>query len=136
MSVNRVMMFEVNEQMFGVSMDSVVETVKVKASDVQLIKNHPVLVLREKLVPLHCLREKLGFRPKIKAKDEEQSILVVNTGNGEFGLIIDKFHEGIDVIQKPLEGVMAGFSHLSGTALLGDGRVLLIINVQELVACR
>ncbi|WP_137166153.1 chemotaxis protein CheA [Salinimonas lutimaris] len=136
MSVNRVMMFEVNEQMFGVSMDSVVETVKVKASEVQLVKNHPVLVLREKLVPLHCLREKLGFIPKTHANDEEQSILVVSTGNGEFGLIIDKFHEGIDVIQKPLEGVMAGFSHLSGTALLGDGRVLLIINAQELVACR
>ena len=69
-------------------------------------------------------------------ESDEVCVLVVNNGQGDFGLIIDKFHEGIDVIQKPLEGVMAGFNHFSGTALLGDGRVLLIINLQELLSCR
>ena len=135
MSVNRVMMFEVNEQMFGVSMDSVVETLKVRPDEIQQIKNHQVLVIRDKLVPLHDLREYLGFELQTQ-NVEEQSILVVNTGNGDMGLVIDKFHEGIDVIQKPLEGVMAGYSHFSGTALLGDGRVLLIVNVPELLSCR
>lgn len=132
MSVNRVMMFEVNEQMFGVSMDMVVETVKVPTSDIQRIRNENVLVLREKLIPLCVLRETLGFDKG--AEKDEYSILVVSTPQGEFGLIIDKFHEGIDVIQKPLEGVLAGYSHFSGTALLGDGRVLLIINVSEVLA--
>ncbi|MBR9785312.1 MAG: chemotaxis protein CheA [Gammaproteobacteria bacterium] len=132
MSVNRVMMFEVNDQMFGVGMDAVVETVKVPTSDIQRIRNEHVLVIREKLIPVCNLREALGFD---EAQDkEEQSILVVSTPQGEFGLVIDKFHEGIDVIQKPLEGVLAGYAHFSGTALLGDGRVLLIINVQEVLA--
>ena len=132
MSVNRVMMFEVNDQMFGVGMDAVVETVKVPTSDIQRIRNEQVLVIREKLIPLCNLRDALGFEEA--EEKEEHSILVVATPQGEFGLIIDKFHEGIDVIQKPLEGVLAGYAHFSGTALLGDGRVLLIINVQEVLA--
>ena len=132
MSVNRVMMFEVNDQMFGVGMDAVVETVKVPTADIQRIRNEHVLVIREKLIPLCDLREALGF--EAAEEREEHSILVVSTPQGEFGLIIDKFHEGIDVIQKPLEGVLAGYAHFSGTALLGDGRVLLIINVQEVLA--
>ena len=132
MSVNRVMMFEVNDQMFGVSMDAVVETVKVPTQDIQRIRNENVLVIRDKLIPLCNLREALGFEPD--GGKEEHSILVVSTPQSEFGLIIDKFHEGIDVIQKPLEGVLAGYSHFSGTALLGDGRVLLIINVQEVLS--
>ena len=132
MSVNRVMMFEVNDQMFGVSMDAVVETVKVPTQDIQRIRNENVLVIRDKLIPLCNLRDALGFEPD--GGKEEHSILVVSTPQGEFGLIIDKFHEGIDVIQKPLEGVLAGYSHFSGTALLGDGRVLLIINVQEVLS--
>ena len=108
------------------------ETVKVPTSDIQRIRNEHVLVIREKLIPVCNLREALGFD---EAQDkEEQSILVVSTPQGEFGLVIDKFHEGIDVIQKPLEGVLAGYAHFSGTALLGDGRVLLIINVQEVLA--
>ncbi|OJF69036.1 chemotaxis protein CheA [Alteromonas sp. V450] len=132
MSVNRVMMFEVNDQMFGVSMDAVVETVKVPTQDIQRIRNENVLVIRDKLIPLCNLRDALGFEPD--DSKEEHSVLVVSTPQGEFGLIIDKFHEGIDVIQKPLEGVLAGYSHFSGTALLGDGRVLLIINVQEVIS--
>ena len=132
MSVNRVMMFEVNDQMFGVSMDAVVETVKVPTQDIQRIRNENVLVIRDKLIPLCNLRDALGFEPD--DGKEEHSVLVVSTPQGEFGLIIDKFHEGIDVIQKPLEGVLAGYSHFSGTALLGDGRVLLIINVQEVIS--
>jgi len=132
MSVNRVMMFEVNDQMFGVGMDAVVETVKVPAADIQRIRNEHVLVIREKLIPLCDLRVALGFEQA--GERQEHSILVVSTPQGEFGLIIDKFHEGIDVIQKPLEGVLAGYAHFSGTALLGDGRVLLIINVQEVLA--
>ena len=106
-----------------------------RPEEIQQIKNHQVLVIRDKLVPLHCLRDYLGFAPETQ-NTEEQSILVVNTGNGDIGLVIDKFHEGIDVIQKPLEGVMAGYAHFSGTALLGDGRVLLIINIPELLSCR
>ncbi|MBJ2127738.1 chemotaxis protein CheA [Alteromonas sp. IB21] len=132
MSVNRVMMFEVSDQMFGVGMDAVVETVKVPTSDIQRIRNEHVLVIREKLIPLCNLRDALGFDEA--EEKEEHSILVVSAPQGEFGLIIDKFHEGIDVIQKPLEGVLAGYAQFSGTALLGDGRVLLIINVQEVLA--
>ena len=135
MSVNRIMMFEVNHQMFGIGLDSVVETVKVSQRDIELIRNNPVLMLREKIIPLHCLRTLLQL-PVSDNESDEVCVLVVNNGQGDFGLIIDKFHEGIDVIQKPLEGVMAGFNHFSGTALLGDGRVLLIINLQELLSCR
>ena len=135
MSVNRIMMFEVNHQMFGIGLDSVVETVKVSQRDIEMIRNNPVLMLREKIIPLHCLRTLLQL-PVSDNESDEVCVLVVNNGQGDFGLIIDKFHEGIDVIQKPLEGVMAGFNHFSGTALLGDGRVLLIINLQELLSCR
>ena len=132
MSVNRVMMFEMGNQMFGVSMDSVLETVKVPSADIQKIRNESVLTIRDKLIPLCDLRVSLGF--DTGDEKEEHSILVVASPLGEFGLIIDKFHEGIDVIQKPLEGVLAGYSHFCGTALLGDGRVLLIINVPEVLA--
>jgi two-component system chemotaxis sensor kinase CheA len=133
MSVNHVMMFEVADQMFAVSMDAVVETVKVHRSEIQRIRKQNVLVIRDKLIPLCELRSALGFENQ--EKGEECSILIVTSPTGEHGLVIDKFHEGIDVIQKPLEGVLSGYSHFSGTALLGDGRVLLIVNIQEILAC-
>jgi two-component system chemotaxis sensor kinase CheA len=42
----------------------------------------------------------------------------------------------MEVIVKPLEGVLEGMAGFSGTALLGDGGVLLIIDLQEMLRCQ
>jgi two-component system chemotaxis sensor kinase CheA len=39
----------------------------------------------------------------------------------------------MEVIVKPLEGVLDGLPGFSGTALLGDGRVLLILDLKEIL---
>lgn len=135
MAVIRVMMLEVSQQLYGISMENIVETVRVPTSDIQKIKQQSAVVLRDRLIPLFDLRDLLCVEP-LESDDEELAVLVLKHGDEEIGLIIDEFHEGIDIIQKPLEGVMAGFPIYSGTALLGDGRVLLVLNISELVSCQ
>lgn len=51
-------------------------------------------------------------------------------------LVVDDFHEAIDIILKPLDGVLHGLRTYSGTALLGDGRVLLVLNLPEVLRCQ
>lgn len=65
--------------------------------------------------------------------EDEMAILILTMEKTEFGLIVDKFHEGIDIVLKPLEGAMQKYSLYSGATLLGDGRVLLILNPKELI---
>ena len=47
--------------------------------------------------------------------------------------MVDGFRERMEVIVRPLDGVLAGLSGFSGTALLGDGRVLLVLNLPDLI---
>jgi two-component system chemotaxis sensor kinase CheA len=49
------------------------------------------------------------------------------------GLVVDGFRETIGVIQKPLNGFLSELSAYSGSALMGDGSVLMILNIRELV---
>jgi two-component system chemotaxis sensor kinase CheA len=63
----------------------------------------------------------------------EEAVLVVRIGARTIGLVVDRFREGIDVILKPMDGLLAGMRGYSGSALLGDGRVLLVLNLKELV---
>ncbi len=135
MAVSRVMMIEVAGQCYGVSMEHIVETVRLPAEAIQRIKQCEVVVLRDRLIPLFHLRHLLQLEP-IAVPPGEVAVLVMILGGEEVGLVIDEFHEGIDIIQKPLEGVMANYPYYSGTALLGDGRVLLVLNAKELLACR
>jgi len=53
-------------------------------------------------------------------------------GHGRASLV-DDFHETIDIILKPMAGVLAGLSAYSGSALMGDGSVLMVLNVREML---
>jgi two-component system chemotaxis sensor kinase CheA len=66
---------------------------------------------------------------------DDVAILVVRMHGEDVGLCVDAFHGRVDVILKPMDGVMKGFRLFAGTTLLGDGRVLLVLDLKELVQC-
>jgi two-component system chemotaxis sensor kinase CheA len=57
----------------------------------------------------------------------------VRVSGQTIGLGVSAFGEGMEVILKPLEGMLAKIVGYAGTALLGDGRVLLILDLKELI---
>jgi len=129
------MMIEVAGQCYGIAMENIMETVRIPAADIQRIKHSEAVVLRGQLIPLFRLRQLLGLGTSSESA-EEIAILVMKVAGHEIGLVVDAFHEGLDIIQKPLEGVMADYPWFTGAALLGDGRVLLVLNIRELLLCR
>ncbi|WP_432544310.1 chemotaxis protein CheA [Kineococcus sp. SYSU DK002] len=130
MAVSRVLLLTAGGQRFGVPLDDVVETVRVDRADVTRVAGHPVLALRDDVVPLVSLGALLGTGGDLDA--EALNVLVVRTGTGPLGLVVDRFHQNTDVILKPLEGFLAATPGYCGTALLGDGLVLLVLDVKEL----
>jgi two-component system chemotaxis sensor kinase CheA len=133
MTVSQVMVVEIGGVSFGVPFASIVETVRVAAGDVRRVGAHEVLVLRGRLVPVFRVARALdlgGSPPR-----DDVAILVVRMHGEDVGLCVDAFHGRVDVILKPMDGVMKGFRLFAGTTLLGDGRVLLVLDLKELVQC-
>lgn len=138
MTVTQVMMIQVAGEDLGLVFEAVRETARIPAARLQRIKQREAVVLRERLLPLYRLDHLLGLSEAATtaaADSAELAIVVVAAGGQELGLIVDDVHAGVDVILKPLEGVMAQFPLYAGTALLGDGRVLLVLNLKELLRC-
>jgi len=134
MAVSNVMIVESNRQIFGVPMDSVIETVRVPRADIRTIKKSLTTVLRGRIVPLKPLNSLLGLNVPPKANDEDElAVLVVNIGGEPAGIMVDDFHETVDIILKPMTGVLAGLSAYSGSALLGDGSVLMVLDIKEII---
>ena len=132
MAVARVMMVEVGDALFGVPMDGVAETVRVPRNRIRRIKRSEAFVLRDAIVPLIRLHDLLGLR-RLTEEVEEEAVLVARVGRTIVGLVVDRLREGVDVVLKPLEGMLSGMRGYSGSALLGDGRVLLVLNLKELL---
>jgi two-component system chemotaxis sensor kinase CheA len=135
MAVTNVMVIESAGRRLGVPMDLIVETVRVHADDIHHFKSARTTVLRGRIVPLRPLNDLLALdQPPLLNGDGEHAVLVVRLASGPVGLLVDHFHGASDIILKPLEGVLAGLTGFAGTALLGDGSVLMVLNPKELVS--
>lgn len=134
MAVTNVMIIESAGQRFGVPMDAVAETVRVARRDIRVIKKRLTTVLRGRLVPLAALNDLLALdAPQLANDDDELAVLVVRIEKEYLGIIVDDCRETIDIILKPLAGFLGDLTGYSGSALLGDGSVLLILNPRELL---
>ncbi|GAA0308203.1 chemotaxis protein CheA [Rhodovulum strictum] len=135
MAVRRVMMIELDGGLYGVPLESVLETIRVPQSAVHRHLGQAQIVLRDRLVPLFDTRRALRLAP-LDPPPAELSVLVVTQGNDALGLIVDDFRAGTEVIPHPLDGPLAGVGWVSGAALLGDGSILLLLNLEDLLTCR
>jgi len=134
MAITKVMIIESDKQTFGIPMEHVLETVRVPSQSIQTIKDKQVILLRGSVVPLAPLNTLLGMGVPPRPNDDgELAVLVTRIGGEAIGLIVDDFHESIDVIQKPLGGVLGALSVYSGSALMGNGSVLMVLNVKEML---
>ena len=133
MAVTRVMMIEAAGSLYGVPMDLIVETVRIAPDRIRTIKHAEAFILRDALIPLVRMSKLLGHPARLRAADSEEAVLVCRVEGRNVGLVIDNFREGMDVILKPLEGIVAAVPGYLGTALLGDGRVLLVLDLKELL---
>ncbi|MGA2042532.1 MAG: chemotaxis protein CheA [Roseiarcus sp.] len=132
MAVTRIVTIDCGGRTFGIPMNLVVETVKIKRADIHRIKDTESFVLRDAIIPILRLARRLGLVDDESPRHEE-AVMVVRIGRERLGLVVGGFRERLEAIVSPFEGVLEGMAGFSGTALLGDGAVLLILDLQELV---
>jgi two-component system chemotaxis sensor kinase CheA len=134
MAVTNVMIVESDRQIFGVPMEMVVETVRVSRAAVSTIKKRRTTVLRGRIVPLLALNDLLAIDAEpLTNGDDELATLVVRINDEHVGILVDDFRETVDIILKPMTGIIGGLGGYAGSALLGDGSVLMVLNPKELV---
>lgn len=132
MAVTRIVTIECSKRIFGIPMDLVAETVKIQHAQIHKVKDMETFVLRDSIIPIVRLSSALCL-PPCGGANEEEAVMVVRVAGQRIGIVVDGFRERLEVIVKPLEGVLEGMRGFSGTALLGDGNVLLILDLQEVL---
>jgi two-component system chemotaxis sensor kinase CheA len=132
--MTRVMTVEVAGQAFGLPLDNVVETAIVPRDRIVPIGAGRAFVLRDQTVPLIDLADTLGIQHTDRLCPDQAKV-VVALAAGQIGAIeVDRLGERMDVMLTPMEGLLNGMKGVSGTTLLGDGRVLIVLDVQEILS--
>ena len=114
---------------YALAMESVIETDKIKKEEIQTANHKPFIKLREDIIPI-VLCEDLLKRDYFK---DEESVLIVKVEDSKIALVTDELVGQIDVVQKPLSGLMKNHPFISGISLLGNGEPLFIIKPEKLI---
>jgi two-component system, chemotaxis family, sensor kinase CheA len=119
---------EVGGERFAIPQLAVLELVRASAGSehrIERIKDTPVLRLRNKLLPLIHLKEalRLGVSPT-----DDGFIVVTQVGSQVFGAVVDGVFHTEEIVIKPMSSKLRHIPAFSGTTILGDGSVIMIID--------
>lgn len=124
-----------DNRVFAIPLTAVVETSRCKASDISTIEGYPVLQFRGAVLPVINLKTVFPTRSTIDSKMDEETILVVVRAGGQLiGLAVDSLVGEQEVVIKSLGSYFGEVKGISGAALLGDGKIALIVDVAGLPA--
>lgn len=115
------------EDRFAIPQIKLVELVRVERSALEFVQGKPVYRLRGNILPLIHMQEVLG-NPVLES-EEAINIVVLNSENHLFGIIVDEILDTADIVVKPLPKFLKAISIYSGATVLGDGKVAFIMDV-------
>jgi len=130
----RALLFRVHGRLYAVPLGSVAEITRITEQGIHRIDDHEVFQLREQVLTLVRLDR---LEPKLVGEGERARrifVIVIGTGGRRFGLAVDSLMGEEELVIKALEDQLVTSPIISGASILGDGTVVLILNVPAVVA--
>ncbi|MES2605706.1 MAG: chemotaxis protein CheA [Pseudomonadota bacterium] len=130
--MTQVMTVEAGGQTFGIPLDAVIETIRVPVNTLIGVGAAHAIAHRNRTLPVFELANLLHVQSPAVANDD--AIIVITSFAGQWGGIrVDRIGERMEVMLKPLEGLLGGVPGITGTTIMGDGRVLLVLDLGEIL---
>jgi two-component system chemotaxis sensor kinase CheA len=131
------LLFRVGGRLFAVPLSSVVEITRVIDSEIHRVDQREVLRLRDQiltLVRLNRLSEIHAVDAPTDVKKKRSFVIVIGAAEKRFGLIVDSLVGEEELVIKALPSEIISSDLVSGASILGDGTVVLILNVPAVLS--
>jgi two-component system chemotaxis sensor kinase CheA len=131
LAIIKALMFWVEHRLYAIPLNAVSQIARTTESEVHQVDNYEVLQLRNQVLPL--LR--LGQRRAVggDGKSDKLFVLVITVGERKYGLIVDALEGEEELVIKALDDHTFSTDLVNGASILGDGKVVLILNLPAVV---
>jgi two-component system chemotaxis sensor kinase CheA len=131
------LLFRVAGRLFAVPLSSVVEITRITDADIHRVDQREVLRLREQiltLVRLNSLSQIHAVADPDSPKKKRKFVIVIGAAEKRFGLVVDTLVGEEELVIKALPSEIIASDLVSGASILGDGTVVLILNVPAVLS--
>ena len=131
LAIIRALMFRVEQRLYALPLNAVAEITRTTEEHIHQVEHYDVLQLRNDVLPL--LR--LGSAPAKGPETAQRKlfVLVIHSGDRKFGVVVDALEGEGELVIKALDDQSITTDLVSGASILGDGRVVLILNMIALM---
>jgi len=131
LAIIRALLFRVEQRLYALPLNAVAEIARTVEESIHQVEQYDVLQLRNEVLPL--LR--LGSKPTTGPESGRSKVfvLVINNGDRKFGVVVDELAGEGELVIKALDDHSVASDLVSGASILGDGKVVLILNLVALM---
>ena len=129
------LLFRVGGRLFAVPLSSVVEITRISDHEIHKVDQREVLRLREQILTL----VRLNHLSRLHSIDTQPAkkknfVIVIGAADKRFGLVVDSLVGEEELVIKALPTEIVSSDLVSGASILGDGTVVLILNVPAVLS--
>ena len=125
LAIIKALLFRVEQRLYAIPLNAVAEITRARESDLHQVERREVLHLRNRALPV----VRLGRRPNDDNMARKIFVLIISFGERKLGLIVDALEGEEELVIKALDDRTVETDLVSGASILGDGRVVLILNL-------
>src|ERR1700683_2768758 len=131
LAIIKALMFWVEQRLYAIPLNAVSQIARTRESEVPRVDNYEVLELRNQVLPLLRLGRPPGAESE--GKPAKLFVLVIVVGEKKYGLIVDSLEGEEELVIKALDDQTFSTDLVNGASILGDGKVVLILNLLAVV---
>jgi len=122
------LLFRAAGHLYAVPLANVVEITRIEDGDIHRVDDYDVVPLRDQLLALVHL-DRLTPQPLMNSSAKRMFVIVIGAGERKFGIVVDGLLGEEELVIKALDDRFTASDMVSGASILGDGTVVLILNV-------
>jgi len=129
-AIMKTLLIEVEGKTFAIPANMVFETMRVRSDEIKKLNGLNILMFKGYAIPFHMLTELIAVEGSVLP---ECTVLVIKSGDYFAAVGVDEVSDQIDAIIKPLDPMARKLKGFSGGTILGDGRVILLLDIPGLL---
>ena len=127
LAIIKALLFRVEHRLYAIPLNSVSEIARAHESDLHRVDGREVLQLRNQVLP--AIRLGRGSDENADLSSSKIFVLVIHVGERKVGLLVNMLEGEEELVIKALDDHAIETDLVSGASILGDGRVVLILNL-------
>lgn len=131
LAIIQALLVYVSNEIYALPISNILETKRIYDQDIIEIEGKKAIKIREEFVSVVFLNEVFNLT-KNNSKNYSY-LIIVGIGDRKLGLVVDSLIGSQDIVIKPLKNSFTRVPSIAGSAILGNGEIALIIDINQLI---